>query len=306
MCHDSCRNSLSSDKSMLTGSLHTDIVNGEGKFSAFKTNGENITGWHKFVISFPDSELDDVFVNVNVRECRIGERIDDAGGLYCAPCETKRFNFAIESRSCEICPEHTVCNGQSILAQKGYWLPHPCHQEPKKCISTEACNGNGEDFKEVRRILDAVFSDENKDQCNRSAGVCGENAKVCIEDCVFRNFCEASNLDGCPLIQRRVTQECKNSELCNETMEDVLFWIIQRHWEALEATETICQTNSKSECLTEDWKTICDLGDEDLRIAFLNHTFFDTKNSSLSSIDNCPLFKSDEEMNVQCSQVRSQ
>jgi len=146
---------LSSPDEFFPGMIPLPMPNGTGVFT--DVVGFVRPGTYHLRISFNSEDVEEVNIEVQVRECRIGEqRTPDF--ILCQPCDTQSYNFEPNGNgSCVTCPDHSTCAGSFIVPEEGYWHSSPCSSRIQECLYEEACRST--DRREALMNLSNTFQD---------------------------------------------------------------------------------------------------------------------------------------------------
>ena len=132
------RATMSSPDGFFRGSMTISLEGGRGSFTDIV--GFQPPGNYALHISFSEEYLEDFVVQVEVRNCRIGEVVA-ANGSFCQPCNSGSYNFSPEEEStCLQCPEDAVCDSSFIRPKKGFWHQFPCSNQLQRCLTDRACD----------------------------------------------------------------------------------------------------------------------------------------------------------------------
>ena len=110
-------------------------------------------GQYEIQIHFSEPGLETLVVEVEVRDCKLGEFIQENGKL-CVLCSGSQYNFDPDASMCQPCPENGNCTTDVIHPNRGYWHRTPCSRHVQRCLSREAC-----DFTDREDELNAVTSE---------------------------------------------------------------------------------------------------------------------------------------------------
>ena len=99
-------------------------------------------GRYEIRIDFSESGLESLTVEVDVRDCKLGEFAQE-DGMLCVPCSGSQYNFKPDAPTCQPCPENGNCTTHVIHPNSGYWHRTPCSEHVQQCISRDACDFDG-------------------------------------------------------------------------------------------------------------------------------------------------------------------
>ena len=96
-------------------------------------------GPYEIYIDFSEPGIERFIIEIEVRQCRLGEVVQEDGKL-CVSCSGSLYNFDLNASECSACPDNGNCAGNAIQPVRGYWHRSPCSAYIKQCISREACD----------------------------------------------------------------------------------------------------------------------------------------------------------------------
>ena len=107
------------------------------------------------------------FIRVTMRPCKIGERTVSQEGekLECRECGQGEFQPFPERPECLPCVEsenHTMCDGQTIIPDDGYWHASSFSFISHECIGHDSCRSSGNGKKSRAEKLRAIAAEEHK------------------------------------------------------------------------------------------------------------------------------------------------
>ena len=102
-----------------------------------------VNSTHDLTLTFKPRVLDNIRLQVQVRECLPGETQDNRNEK-CQSCGQNSYSFD-PSGSCRACPLFAVCTPSTITPESYFW--HSASQSAyiQRCIYQEACNFEGRD-----------------------------------------------------------------------------------------------------------------------------------------------------------------
>ena len=95
-------------------------------------------GRYTVIIDFSEPVLPSIVIEVVIRDCKIGEFVQEDGKL-CVPCSSTQYNFDRDASMCMPCPMNANCTSSAIAPNKGYWHRTPCSQHLQECVARDAC-----------------------------------------------------------------------------------------------------------------------------------------------------------------------
>ena len=122
-------------------------------------------GRYEIQINFSESGLESLTVEVQVRDCKLGE-FSQENGTLCVPCSGSQCNFDPDATTCHPCPENANCTTDVIHPNAGYWHRTPCSRHVQQCVSREACDFSGreEDLDDATREMETCELDASLDR----------------------------------------------------------------------------------------------------------------------------------------------
>ena len=122
-------------------------------------------GRYEIQINFSESGLESLTVEVQVRDCKLGE-FSQENGTLCVPCSGSQCNFDPDATTCQPCPENANCTTEVIHPNAGYWHRTPCSRHVQQCVSREACDFSGreEDLDDATREMETCELDASLDR----------------------------------------------------------------------------------------------------------------------------------------------
>ena len=131
-------------------------------------------GRYELRIDFSESGLESLTVEVDVRDCQLGE-FSQEDGMLCVLCSGSQYNFDPDSSTCRSCPENGNCTTHVIHPNSGYWHRTPCSEHVQRCVSRDACDfGDREDdlntlTREMHtcKISETLDRDYSEAQCKK-------------------------------------------------------------------------------------------------------------------------------------------
>lgn len=128
---------VTSPDGFIPGEIPILLENGTGSFSNIA--GFNCPGNYHLKIHFNNTEVEEVEIQVQIRNCSIGEH-QTSNCILCQTCDSLSYNFEPSNQDgCFPCPRHGDCSGRFIIPKSGYWHSSPCSHHLKKCLNEEAC-----------------------------------------------------------------------------------------------------------------------------------------------------------------------
>lgn len=125
---------------------------------------------HNITLSFDPSILDDMHIQVQIRDCLPGEVKGD-GGKSCILCGPDLFTF-LSNETCRQCPENAKCSPSIITPYAGFWHSASKSTQMHECIVKDACFFEGrvaileEAAKEAHKNLSILMhNDARYKQC---------------------------------------------------------------------------------------------------------------------------------------------
>ena len=119
-------------------------------------------GRYTVTITFSEPALLSIAFEVEIRDCKIGEFVQEDGKL-CVPCSSTQYNFDTNASACVPCPLNANCTSSTIAPNKGYWHRTPCSRHLQECVSSDAC-----EFPERDADLSAALKDIRSCQLNEA------------------------------------------------------------------------------------------------------------------------------------------
>ena len=129
-----------SPNDLFSGEFNT-LVN-EKRKSFPPISGFQRPGRYEIRMNFSEPGLEPLSVEVEVRECRLGEFVQENGAL-CVLCSGSQYNFDPDAPMCQPCPVNGNCTTDVILPNRGYWHRTPCSHHVQQCVSRKACDFSG-------------------------------------------------------------------------------------------------------------------------------------------------------------------
>ena len=129
-----------SPNDLFSGEFNT-LVN-EKRKSFPPISGFQRPGRYEIQMNFSEPGLEPLSVEVEVRDCRLGEFVQENGAL-CVLCSGSQYNFDPDASTCQPCPENGNCTTDVIHPNKGYWHRTPCSHHVQQCVSRKACDFSG-------------------------------------------------------------------------------------------------------------------------------------------------------------------
>ena len=122
-------------------------------------------GMYEIRMNFNEPGLEPLSVEVKVRECRLGEFVQENGAL-CVLCSGSQYNFDPDASMCQPCPENGNCTTDVIHPNRGYWHRTPCSRHVQQCVSREACDFSGREdtLNELTNDMDTCKIEETLDR----------------------------------------------------------------------------------------------------------------------------------------------
>ena len=154
---------LYSPNDLFSGEFNT-LVN-EKRKSFPPISGFQRPGRYEIRMNFSEPGLEPLSVEVEVRECRLGEFVQ-ADGALCVLCSGSQYNFDPDASMCQTCPENGNCTTDVIHPNRGYWHRTPCSRHVQQCVSREACDFSGreDDLNELTNDMDTCKIEETFDR----------------------------------------------------------------------------------------------------------------------------------------------
>ena len=123
-------------------------------------------------IDFSEDALPTLKIDVNVRDCIIGEAPNNDRTL-CVPCSQRQFRVSMKDTQCRSCPENANCSAKNVIRpNRRYWHRYPCSVHMQECLSQTACDFDREEkltnvTKEMQNCtIDQKMDDDySKAQC---------------------------------------------------------------------------------------------------------------------------------------------
>ena len=164
---------ISSTNGFMEGTIHIPLTDGSATVTGIAAL--QLPGYYDVTLKLGDSIHPDRGLNVNVRNCSLGETLT-MNGTYCEPCTATQCNFNPEQQ-CQPCPEHGDCSSGNVLHPvAGYWNSHPCSESIHQCLVEEACT-----YTDRQQQLAAVTDDVTSCDCADEDLIDPYSAALCRE-----------------------------------------------------------------------------------------------------------------------------
>ena len=125
---------------LFSGEFNTQVNEKQKSFPPI--SGFQRPGRYEIRMNFSEPSLEPLSVEVEVRECQLGEFAQENLTL-CVRCSGSQYNFDSDASMCLPCPENGNCTTNVIHPNKGYWHRSPCSRHVQQCVSREACDFSG-------------------------------------------------------------------------------------------------------------------------------------------------------------------
>lgn len=90
-------------------------------------------------LTFSDERIKSIPVDIVIMQCSAGW-FSTLGGQNCQNCGIGSYNFDPNATSCKECPSEGTCDSWGIKPKKGFWIPFPCYEDLKECLTMTACD----------------------------------------------------------------------------------------------------------------------------------------------------------------------
>ena len=153
----------------------------EGRKAFPSITGFQRPGRYEIRIDFSEPDLESLTLEIDVRECNLGEFVQEKGTL-CVLCSGYQYNFDPSAPACQPCPENGNCTTHVIQPIQGHWHRTPCSRHVQQCVSREACDfvGREDDLKAVASDMETCELSETSDR-NYSQAQCKEVMRATTE-----------------------------------------------------------------------------------------------------------------------------
>lgn len=121
----------------LSGQLNAMFDRGKAVFDGVILRGP--PGYHNLTLIFSDKRIDPVFIPLEIAACSI-DWFSVSNGKDCQKCDPGTYNFDSSNTGCSDCPDNAQCRYWGIEPKSKFWLPFPCYERPRECLTDAACN----------------------------------------------------------------------------------------------------------------------------------------------------------------------
>lgn len=125
---------------------------------------------HTFTLSFIPRILNDIDIQVEIRDCLAGE-VEDRDHTGCTPCGPDLYSFH-PNKTCKACPENALCTSSTITPIGGFWHSTSKSTQVHECVVKDACRriNRTHDLEEAARkahknSLILYYNDTSYKQC---------------------------------------------------------------------------------------------------------------------------------------------
>ena len=152
-----------SPNGLFSGEFNTQV--NEKRKSFPPISGFQRPGRYEIRMNFSEPGLEPLSVEVEVRECQLGESVQGDGAL-CVRCSGSQYNFDPDASMCLPCPDNGNCTTDVIHPNRGYWHRTPCSRHVQQCVSREACDFSGREdaLNDLTREMETCEIEETLDR----------------------------------------------------------------------------------------------------------------------------------------------